>query len=57
MRDPLNVRPNQGCVEIRRHFFTVRARDPWNMVPGEIKRAGTAANFKKLYAKRRDGMI
>jgi hypothetical protein len=35
----------------------VRVGDPWNMVPGEIKRARTAASFKKLYAKHRDGMI
>jgi hypothetical protein len=55
--EPLNVRPNHGRLEIRRHFFTVRVGDPWNMVPGEIKRARTAASFKKLYAKHRDGMI
>jgi hypothetical protein len=55
--DPLNVRPNRGRLEIRRNFFTVRAGDPWNMVPGEIKRAATAAGFKRAYAVHRAGMI
>jgi hypothetical protein len=51
------VRPNHGRLEIRRNFFTVRAGEPWNMVPGSIKRAVTAAGFKRAYAKFRDGMI
>jgi hypothetical protein len=55
--DPLNMRPNHGRLEIRCNFFTVRAGEPWNMVPGSIKRAGTAAGFKKAYAKFRDKMI
>jgi hypothetical protein len=55
--DPLNVRPNHGRLEIRRNFFTVRAGEPWNMVPGSIKRAATAAGFKRAYAKFRDEMI
>jgi hypothetical protein len=37
--DPLNVRPNYGRLEIRRHSFAVRAGEPWNEVPGCIKRA------------------
>jgi hypothetical protein len=55
--DPLNVRPNHGRLEIRRNFFTVCAGDPWNMVPSEIKRAGSAAGFKRAYAAHRAGMI
>jgi hypothetical protein len=55
--DPLNVRPNHGRLEVRRHFFTVRAGEPWNLVPSEIKRARTAAGFKKAYANFRDAMI
>jgi hypothetical protein len=55
--DPLSVRPNNGRLEIRRNFFTVRACNPWNRIPGEIRRARTAAAFKRAYAKYRDEMI
>jgi hypothetical protein len=55
--DPLNVRPNHGHLEIRRNFFTVPAGEPWNMVPSGIKRARTAASFKRAYAKYRNAMI
>jgi hypothetical protein len=55
--DPLNVRPNHGRLEIRRHTFAVRAGKPWNAVPATIKQAKTAAAFKRQYAKHRDGMI
>jgi hypothetical protein len=55
--DPLAVRQNYGRLELRRNFFTVRACDPWNRVPGEIKRARTAAIFKRMYARYRDAMI
>jgi hypothetical protein len=55
--DPLNVRPKHGRLEIRRNFFTVRAGDPWNMVPSEIKRAGSASGFKRAYTAHRADMI
>jgi hypothetical protein len=35
----------------------VRAGEPWNMVPGEIKRAVTANGFKRAYAAFRDEMF
>jgi hypothetical protein len=43
--DPLNVRLNHGRLDVRRHFFSVRAGEPWNDVPGQIKRAATVAAF------------
>jgi hypothetical protein len=55
--DPLSVRPNHGRLEIRRNFFTVRAGDPWNLVPNKIKHARTPAAFKRAYAKHRNAMI
>jgi hypothetical protein len=55
--DPLNVQPNHGRLEIRRHAFPVRAGEPWNAVPATIKRAKTAAAFNRQYAKHRDRMI
>jgi hypothetical protein len=55
--DPLNVRPNHGRLEIRRQFFSVRAAEQWNGVPAPIKRARTAAAFKRAYATHRDEMI
>jgi hypothetical protein len=55
--DPLNVRPLFGRLEIRRHFFSHRAGEHWNAVPGIIKHARTAAIFKRQYSKYRDEMI
>jgi hypothetical protein len=55
--DALNVRPNHGRLEIRHNFFSVRAGERWNAVPADIKRARTAAIFKRSYAKHREAMI
>jgi Reverse transcriptase (RNA-dependent DNA polymerase)/Endonuclease-reverse transcriptase len=55
--DPLNVRPLHGRLEIRKNFFTVRAGEPWNAIPGRIKHARTATIFKREYARFRDEMI
>jgi hypothetical protein len=55
--DPLNVRPNHGRLEVRRNAFSVRAGEQWNNVPAGIKRARTAAGFKRAYARYRDEMI
>jgi ribonucleases P/MRP protein subunit RPP40 len=55
--DPLNVRPNHGRLEIRQHFFSVRAGESWNSIPPAIKRARTATAFKKAYASHREAMI
>jgi hypothetical protein len=55
--EPLNVRPNHGRLEISRHSFAVRAGEPWNEVPGCIKRARTAAAFKRAYVLHRKEMI
>jgi Reverse transcriptase (RNA-dependent DNA polymerase)/Endonuclease-reverse transcriptase len=55
--DQLNVRPNHGRLEVRRTAFSVRAGEPWNAVPPDIKRARSANAFKKQYGKYRDGMI
>jgi hypothetical protein len=54
--DPLAVWQNHGQLELR-NLFTVRACEPWNRVPGEIKSARTAARFKRMYARYRDEMI
>jgi hypothetical protein len=55
--DPLNVRPLHGRLDIRRHFFSVRASEQWNAIPRAIKHAKTAASFKNQYAAYRDEMI
>jgi hypothetical protein len=55
--DPLNVRENDGRLETRRNFFTVQVCQPWNAVPGDIKRQPTAASFKHAYSDFRKGMI
>jgi hypothetical protein len=55
--DPLKVRPNNERLEIRKHFFTVRAAEQWNSVPASIKRARTVTAFKAAYANHRNKMI
>jgi hypothetical protein len=55
--DPLNVRPLHGRLEVRRNFFTVRAGERWNEIPGHIKRADTVTGFKRAYAAHRNEMI
>jgi hypothetical protein len=27
---PLSIRPNNGCLELRRNFFSFRVRNKWN---------------------------
>jgi hypothetical protein len=55
--DPLNVRENDGRLETRRNFFTVRVCQSWNAIPGDIKRRPAAASFKHAYSGFRKGMI
>jgi hypothetical protein len=55
--DPLNTRPLYGRLETRSNFFTVRAGEPWNAIPGRIKHARTVSRFKRDYASYRDEMI
>jgi Reverse transcriptase (RNA-dependent DNA polymerase)/Endonuclease-reverse transcriptase len=55
--DPLNVRPLHGRLETRSNFFTVRAGEPWNAIPGRIKHARTVSRFKRDYANYRNEMI
>ena len=50
----LNVRPKHGRLEIRKHFFTVRATSCWNNVPSELKQTQSATGFKMAYAKHRE---
>ena len=52
----LNLRPKHGRLEIRKHFFTVRATSCWNNIPSEMKQThtGSANGFKIAYAKHRE---
>ena len=45
--DPLNVKVNNGRLEVRRNFFSVRVAGQWNSVPSHLKQLRSAHHFKK----------
>ena len=51
--DPMNIRIKHGRLDIRRHFFTVRVTELWNMVLSEIKNQRTVDAFKSAYSLHR----
>ena len=50
---PLNVRTNQGRLEVRSNFFSVRVTEKWNMIPSEIKTMKSVKTFKDAYKRYR----
>ena len=42
----LNVQRNEGRLDIRRNFWSVRVCDSWNCLPDEVKCQGTTNGFK-----------
>ena len=42
----LNVQRNEGRLDIRRNFWSVRVCDSWNHLPDEVKCQGTTNGFK-----------
>ena len=42
----LNVQRNEGRLDIRRNFWSVRVCDSWNQLPDEVKSQGTTNGFK-----------
>ena len=54
--DPLNVRVKHGRLDVRKNFFSVRATEPRNKIPGQIKQLRTAPSFKNAYTKLRSSM-
>ena len=43
--------------EYRNRFFTVRVTKEWNNLPDPVKEAGSAAEFKRLYRRHREGTV
>ena len=39
--DSLNLKPQAARLEIRRHFFSNRVVEGWNLIPSELKNART----------------
>ena len=52
----LNMRGNQGRLDVRRNFFSVRVSGLWNNIPGHIKDQKTVTGFKNEYAKFRQNI-
>ena len=46
---PLNIIHPRAKLEIRKHFFTVRAVAPWNSLPVEVQGAEDITKFKIEY--------
>ena len=49
----LRLRIPANRLEVRKHFFSQRTPEQWNMVPDSIKMAKTTAEFKNCYKKHR----
>ena len=45
------IRPERTNLEIRRHFYTVRAGSRWNELPEEVKDQKSVNGFKNSYDK------
>jgi hypothetical protein len=44
--DPLNLRPGNPRLEIRKHFFTNRLVTNWNKLSREVKTSQNVRSFK-----------
>jgi hypothetical protein len=55
--DPLNLRQKASRLEVRRHFFSNRVVEAWNLIPSTVKNARTVSAFKKAYKKLRAEMV
>ena len=55
--DPLNVKLNNGRLEVRRNFFSVRVAGQWNSVPSHLKQLRSAHHFKKAYRQFRENTM
>ena len=49
--DELNLKLSYGRLDTRKYSFTVRATQPWNTIPSEIKGLKKQEQFKMAYAK------
>jgi hypothetical protein len=45
--DPLNLRPQESKLEVRRHFFSQRVIEDWNKIHASLKQAENEKCFKK----------
>jgi hypothetical protein len=55
--DPLNLRPQQSRLEIRRQFFSQRVVESWNDIPADLKQSVNVKNFKNGYKTLREKMV
>ncbi len=55
--DPLNLKPQAARLEIRRHFFSNRVVEGWNLIPSELKNVRTVLFFKRAYRKHRAELV
>jgi hypothetical protein len=55
--DPLNLKPQAARLEIRRHLFSNRVVEGWNLIPSELRNARTVHFFKSVYRKHRAELV
>ncbi len=55
--DPLNLRPQQSRLEIRRHFFSQRVVEGWNVIPADLKQSVNGKSFKNGYRTFREKKV
>ena len=46
LSDSMNVVRNEGRLEVRKNFWSVRVCDPWNSLPDIVKEQPTTDSFK-----------
>jgi ribonuclease P/MRP protein subunit RPP40 len=51
--NPVNLKMRQGCLEIRRNFFSNRVVSNWNDIPSDIRETAKSENFQRKYKQLR----
>jgi hypothetical protein len=54
--DPLNIRPQKGNLDLRKHFFSNRVINEWNKLPFDVKSICSPNKFKIALRKWRKGV-
>jgi hypothetical protein len=49
--DPLNIRPRNGTLDLRKNFFSIRVVKTWNKIPCHVKSLPSPEKFKMALRK------
>jgi hypothetical protein len=54
IRNPLNVRPKEARLKIRKNFFSSRVTENWNKIPSHVKNVKTVSGFLEKLQNHRE---